>query len=44
MLLYCRSFHPGQRNQHWQVAQSLRRLFLNKKWLDEHTVGGAGPT
>jgi hypothetical protein len=36
---------PGnQRNQHWQVAQSWRRLFRNKKWLDEHTVEGAGPT
>jgi hypothetical protein len=45
MLLYCRSFPPGnQRNRHWQVAQSLRRLFRNKKWLDEHTVEGAGPT
>jgi hypothetical protein len=45
MLLYCRSFPPGtERNQHWQIAQSLRRLFRNKKWLDEHTVEGAGPT
>jgi hypothetical protein len=35
MLLYCRSFPPGnERNLHWQVAQSLRRLFRNKAWMD----------
>jgi len=37
MLLYCRSFRPGQeRNQHLQVAQSLRRLFRNRAWMDAH--------
>jgi hypothetical protein len=39
MLLYCRSFPPGNdRNQHWQVTQSLRRLFRNKAWMDAHTL------
>jgi hypothetical protein len=38
MLLFCRSFPPGQeRNQHWQIAQSLRRLFRNKVWMDTYT-------
>ena len=37
MLLFCRSFPPGpERNQHWQVAQSLRRLFRNKAWMTAH--------
>jgi hypothetical protein len=39
MLLFCRSFPPGrERNQHWQVAQSLRRLFRNKVWIAAHTL------
>ena len=37
MLRYARSFPPGsQRNQHLQVAVSLRRLFRNEKWLRDH--------
>jgi hypothetical protein len=43
MLLYCRSFPPGfERNQHRQVARSIRSLFRNKQWLDTHTVEGSG--
>jgi hypothetical protein len=39
ILLYARSFPPGyERNQHRQVARSLRRLFNDKKWLDAHTL------
>ena len=45
VLLYARSFEPGpERNQHRQIGRSLRTLFKNKKWLDEHTVEGADPT
>jgi hypothetical protein len=41
MLRYARSFPPGdERNQHLQIAVSLRRLFRNEKWLDTHTVKG----
>lgn len=38
-LLYARSIPPGaERNQHRQVAMSLRGLFKNKVWLDAHTI------
>jgi hypothetical protein len=38
ILLYARSFPPGyERNQHRQVARSLRRLFSDTTWLDAHT-------
>jgi hypothetical protein len=38
LLLYARSFPPGfERNQHRQIALSLRRLFRDEKWLDAHT-------
>jgi hypothetical protein len=41
MLRYARSFPPGdERNQHLQIAVSLRRLFRNEKWLDAHTIKG----
>jgi hypothetical protein len=41
ILRYARSFPPGpERNQHWQVASSLRRLFQDEKWLATHTVDG----
>jgi hypothetical protein len=41
ILRYARSFPPGpERNQHRQVASSLRRLFRDKKWLATHTVDG----
>jgi hypothetical protein len=43
ILRYARSFPPGpERNQHRQVALSLRALFKNRKWLDAHTVDGSG--
>jgi hypothetical protein len=38
MLRYARSFPPGaDRNQHRQVALSLRGLFKNQVWLSAHT-------
>jgi hypothetical protein len=38
VLRYARIFRPGgERNQHRQIALSLRRLFRNKTWLDSHT-------
>ena len=41
MLRYARSFPPGdERNQHLQIAVSLRKLFRNEKWLDAHTIKG----
>ena len=43
ILRYARAFPPGpERNQHRQIALSLRALFKNKKWLDAHTVEGSG--
>lgn len=43
ILRYARSFPPGpERNQHRQIALSLRALFRNKRWLDAHTVDGSG--
>jgi hypothetical protein len=37
VLRYARSFPPGyERNQHLQVAVSLRRLFMSEKWLRDH--------
>jgi hypothetical protein len=33
---------PGvERNEHRQIATSLRWLFRNKAWLDAHTVEGS---
>lgn len=41
VLRYARTFRPGaQRNQHRQIALSLRRLFRNKTWLESHTLDG----
>ena len=41
-LRHARSFPLGaERNQHRQIAMSLRGLFKSKKWLDTHTVEGA---
>jgi hypothetical protein len=43
ILRYARSFPPGsERNQHRQIALSLRALFRNRKWLDANTVEGSG--
>lgn len=37
ILRYARSFPPGpERNQHRQIALSLRTLFSNSEWLDAH--------
>jgi hypothetical protein len=42
LLRYARSIPPGpDRNQHRQVAASLRRLFRDQKWRDGHIVDGA---
>jgi len=39
MLQFSRSIPPGpERNQHLQIATSLRRLFKNKTWLEAHAV------
>ena len=41
-VLRCARFPPGsERNQHRQIALSLRALFKNKKWLDAHTLKGS---
>jgi hypothetical protein len=41
VLRYARTFAPGgERNQHRQIALSLRRLFRNKTWLKSHTLDG----
>jgi hypothetical protein len=41
VLRYARSIQPGpDRNQHLQVAVSLRRLFRNETWRDDHIVDG----
>jgi hypothetical protein len=41
ILRYARTFPPGtERNQHRQVAVSLRALFRNKKWLANNTNQG----
>jgi hypothetical protein len=42
ILRYARSLPAGpERNQHRQVAASLRALFGNKTWLDTHTYEGS---
>ena len=39
VLRYARMFPPGgDRNQHLQIALSLRALFRNKTWLESHTL------
>jgi hypothetical protein len=41
VLRYARTFPPGaERNQHRQVARSLRVLFRNKNWLATNTNQG----
>jgi hypothetical protein len=40
-LRYARTFPPGnERNQHRQLAVSLRTLFKDEKWLRAHTLEG----
>jgi hypothetical protein len=42
ILRYARAFPPGiERNQHRQVAVSLRKLFRGQNWLRTHTLEGA---
>jgi len=39
ILRYARAFPPGpERNQHRQIALSLRALFRNRTWLDSHVL------
>ena len=39
ILRYARSFPSGpERNQHRQIALSLRALFRNVEWLDAHVL------
>jgi hypothetical protein len=39
ILRYARTFPPGsERNQHRQIALSLRALFRNRQWLDSHVL------
>jgi hypothetical protein len=41
ILRYARAFPPGpERNQHRQIAVSLRVLFRNKQWLANNTNQG----
>jgi len=41
VLRYARTFPPGgERDQHRQIALSLRRLFRNKTWRESHTLDG----
>jgi hypothetical protein len=41
ILRYARTFPPGaERNQHRQIAVSLRVLFRNKNWLATNTNQG----
>ena len=40
VLRFARSFPPGtERNQHRQIALSLRALFRNSAWLQDHVAG-----
>jgi hypothetical protein len=43
MLRFARSLpiKSPERNERRQIAASLRRLFRNKRWLDDHTVDGS---
>jgi hypothetical protein len=41
VLRYAGTFPPGgKRDQHRQIALSLRSLFRNKTWLESHTLDG----
>jgi hypothetical protein len=41
VLRYARTFRPGaERDQHRQIALSLRSLFRNKTWLESHALDG----
>jgi hypothetical protein len=39
ILRFARSFPPGpERNQHRQIARSLRALFKRREWLEAHVL------
>jgi hypothetical protein len=41
IIQHSRSIPPGPaRNEHWQIASSMRFLFKDKAWLAVHTVRG----
>lgn len=41
-LLSARSLQPGSdRNQHRQIARSVRTLLRSDQWTEQHTVEGA---
>jgi hypothetical protein len=43
ILRYARSFPPGpERNQHRQIALSLRALFRKKDWLEANVLKDPG--
>jgi hypothetical protein len=43
ILRYARSFPPGpERNQHRQIASSLRALFRDREWLDANVLKDSG--
>jgi hypothetical protein len=42
MLVDARMYPPGpRRDQHRQIALSLRSLLKNRDWLDTHTIEGS---
>ena len=42
IIRYSRSIPPGpERNEHRQIANSMRSLARDRKWLAVHTVDGA---
>ena len=43
MLRFARSLpiKSSERYERRQIAASLRRLFRNKRWFDDHTVDGS---
>ena len=43
ILRYARSFPPGpERNQHRQIALSLRALFKKEDWLEARVLNDSG--
>jgi hypothetical protein len=43
VIAHARAAPPGpERNQHRQIARSIRRLFGDPTWLADHTIGDLG--
>jgi hypothetical protein len=43
VIIYARTAPPGpERNQHRQIARSIKRLFGDPTWLANHTTGEPG--